>query len=112
MQFSTSFASTGVVTVNLDYGVAPFNVNALLVLSSSAGTATGGFQYTLDDIQTVSSSLVRWIADANTPITTSFSGSSMSAATTYSVPITALRCTVSAVSSASVELKVLQGLPR
>lgn len=105
-----TLTSTGVSrAVNLDYGMAPFNAT-LAVTGSSSGTFSYFVEFTLDDPQFLagikSTVAVTWLPDSFLGAGVSSNGSA-----SYSFPVAAVRCTVTALSSAAVVLRVLQGGP-
>jgi hypothetical protein len=104
-----TLTSTGVATVYLDTFQSPFNVSVGVVLaSSSAGTATYGVTFSLDDPQyLVNNNSTRtpfFLPDANLP-----AGQTASGTTNYMFPVAAVQLTVTALSSTSIIFQVLQG---
>lgn len=97
--------------LNLDTNQSPFNVSVGLTVSTSSGTVTYGVQYTLDDQQYLtaikSTRSPVWIDDVNLPTGTS----SFNQTTNYMFPVAAVRCIITAISSCSATLSVLQGGP-
>lgn len=105
-----TLTSTGTSrAVNLDYRVAPFNAY-IAVTGSSSGTFTYGVEYTVDDqlylTNIGSTRSLTWLTDAILP-----AGQTANGTSGYTYPVAAVRCTVSAISSAIVTFRVLQGGP-
>lgn len=93
-------------TVNIDWRRRPMNAS-IAVTGSSSGTFTYSVLYTLDDQQVLTSvgstrSPV-FFADAN------LSGVSSNGTTNYMFPVAGVRLSVTAVSSATVTMCVMQG---
>lgn len=101
-----TFTSSGVRSINLNRFQSPFNVS-LAVSGSSSGTFTYAIEYTLDDqpyLTSIGSTITPvWFPDAN------LATGSSNGTTNYMFPVAAVRCTVSALSSANVIFRVLQG---
>jgi hypothetical protein len=76
------------------------------VTGSSSGTFAYSIQYALDDIQVTTPSAVSWITDPNATALTSNS----SIAFVYAQPLSAVRLNSTALSSAALTMRVLQGI--
>lgn len=99
----TTISSVGVSrAVNLDWGAAPRT--SFTVTGSSSGSFTYTVEGAIDDLQQVASANVAWTALSSA--TTANSSLNL-----YSGPLAAIRLNVSAVSSASLTLRVLQEMP-
>jgi len=103
MPVLTTLSSVGVSrAVNLDWGAAP------RVSFSVTGSSSGSFTYTvegsLDDLQQVPSGSMVWTAlSSATTVNSSLN--------LYQGPLAGIRLNVSAISSASLTLRVLQEMP-
>jgi hypothetical protein len=93
-------------TINMDYRRNPMNA-AVAVTGSSSGTFTYSVLFTLDDQQeltnTGSTRAPVFFPDAN------LNGVSSNGTTNYMFPVAGLRLSVTAVSSATVTMCILQG---
>lgn len=103
-----TFSTTAVgQSINMDRLQTPFNA-FISVTGSSSGTFTYGVEYTLQDQQyltAIGSTIgVTWLPDPNLT-----AGQTANGTTTYGFPVAAVRCTVSALSGATVLFSVLQG---
>jgi hypothetical protein len=94
--------------VSLDYQQRPFNTS-VAVTGSSSGTFSYGVEFSLDDQQYLaaigSTRAAVWQPDS---LLTAASSNGYS---TYTSPVTAIRCTPTALSSAVLILKIVQGGP-
>jgi hypothetical protein len=89
--------------VNLDWRNGAFT--AVTVTGSSSGTFAYSVQYVLDDLMQTASSLVSWISDPNaTALTSNSTGAFL-----YQQPIAGIRLNSTALSSAVLTAKVVQG---
>ena len=87
----------------MNWAQTPFNASFAVEVKN--GTGTFGVQYTLDDINAVTTAT--WFNDVNVGPT-----STASAAGNYVAPIQFLRLNVSAISAGGIiQFTVLQGLP-
>lgn len=106
-------SSTGVQTVYVDRTQSPFNLTVGVTLSSTAGTAAYGVQYTLDDpgyLAAIGSTRAPvWFNDTALGSTTSAGTGGTAASNSYAFPIAGIRNTITAVSSTNVIFTVLQG---
>lgn len=105
--FLQSINATGAATACvLDWTVVPFNVSAAVILT--AGTATYGVQYTLDDVNNATAQTVRWIADPSIG-----TGITSTGFTQFLSPVQAIRLNVASIgATGNLEFKVIQGYPQ
>lgn len=107
--YATLSATGTTRSINLDRFQSPFNVSVAVTYATTTMTATYGVEYTLDDAQYLaaigSTKAISWLPDANLPAGTS----SGNVTTNYTFPVSAVRMTVTAVSSSSVTICVTQG---
>ena len=102
MPVSTTLSSVGTGrAVNIDWQAAKFTTYA--VTGSSSGSFTYTIEATPDDVQQTPAASVAWFALSSA--TTSNSSLSI-----FTGPIGAIRLNASAISSAILTLKVLQGI--
>lgn len=95
-----TYTTTGTKTaIPLDYLPAPFNAAVQVQVGT---TATYAMQYTFDD---PASATALWTDDTVIP-----TGTTATAATSYTTPIRALRFVIAAVSG-NLNVKILQGHP-
>lgn len=109
--FSTA-ATGGQPPINVSWMIVPFSVSATLFSVSTSATLAAGIQYTCDDGGNTgaNSSTWRWI-DTTVISTTTFQGSSQAATANISFPVTYVRANITtALSSGTVEFKVIQGI--
>jgi len=88
--------------LNLDYMSAKYT--SFAVTGSSSGTFTYTVEGTLDDLQQVAAVNVSWVA-INSSATTANSSINL-----YQGPLAGIRLNASAISSAALTMKVLQGI--
>jgi hypothetical protein len=88
--------------INLDWGAAPRT--SFTVTGSSSGSFTYVVEGAIDDLQLVPSANVAWTALSSA--TTANSSLNL-----YSGPLAAIRLNASAISSASLTLRILQEMP-
>jgi len=101
MPISVTLTSSGIGrAVDLDWMSSKFT--SFTVVFSSSGTAAWTAEGSLDDLQQVSSGNVAWF--------TLSSGSANSSLNIVSGTIAGIRLNVAAISSASITLRVLQGI--
>jgi hypothetical protein len=97
----SSVGNTG--PINLDWRNGAFT--GVSVTGSSSGTFAYSVQYTLDDLMQIASSLVSWINDPNaTALSSNSSGVYL-----YQQPLAGIRLASTALSSAALTMKVVQG---